>query len=153
MCSYDKVRADGAWRRLGSRLLTRQVDLCEGVPGRGPGGRQQVDRLVVDVVAVAQVQVGQQRHLPDDETQRRVGDVEPRQTQVLHVAQLAPVVQLTCRRGRAHTRTSASFTHCSWSSWNQLVMVLVWSTCLIFLRCFVSMRYGSYFESFFVPWF
>lgn len=51
------------------------------------------------MVAVAQVQVGQQRHLPDDETQRRVGDVEPGQAQVLHVAQLAAVIQLACREG------------------------------------------------------
>lgn len=58
------------------------------------------------MVAVAQVQVGQQWHLSDDEAQRRVGDVEPRQTQVLNVTQLAAVIQLTCQRAtRTHTDT------------------------------------------------
>lgn len=77
--------------------LTRQVDLGERVPGGGAGGGQQVHRLVVDVVAVAQVQVGQQRHLAADEPQRRVSDVQAGQTQVLHVTQLAAVVQLACQ--------------------------------------------------------
>lgn len=47
------------------------------------------------MVAVAQVQLGQRRHVADDEAQRRVGDVQAGQTQLLHVTQLAAVVQLT----------------------------------------------------------
>lgn len=46
------------------------------------------------MVAVAQVQPGEQRHLPTDQTQGRVSDVQPRQPQVLHIPQFAAVVQL-----------------------------------------------------------
>lgn len=51
------------------------------------------------MVAVAQVQAGQRRHLLADEAQRRVGDVEARQPQVLHVPQFAAIIQLTCGWG------------------------------------------------------
>lgn len=50
------------------------------------------------MVAVAEVQLGQRGHVTYDEAQRRVGDVQACQAQVLHVAQLTPVVQLTYKR-------------------------------------------------------
>lgn len=96
MAGLARMRTGGAQ----PPALTWQVDLCERVPGGGPGRRQEVDRLVVDVVAVAQVQAGQRRHLLADEAQGRVGDVEARQPQVLHVPQLAAIIQLTCGGGR-----------------------------------------------------
>lgn len=60
------------------------------------------------MVAVAEVQLGEQRQAADDEAQRRVGDVQAGQTQLLHVAQLALVVQLTCRRGGGQQRRSVT---------------------------------------------
>lgn len=47
------------------------------------------------MVAVAEVQLGQRGHVSYDEAQRRVCDVQACQTQVLHVTQFTPVVQLT----------------------------------------------------------
>lgn len=58
-----KARQPVAW----FTALTRQVDFSEGVPGCGPCCCQQVNRLIVDMVAVTQVKIGQQRHLPTDE--------------------------------------------------------------------------------------
>lgn len=74
---------------------TRQVDVSERVPGGRPRRGQHVDGLVGDVVAVAEVQLGQRGHVANDEAQRRVRDVQARQAQLLHVTQFAPVVQLT----------------------------------------------------------
>lgn len=51
------------------------------------------------MVAVAEVQLGEQRQAADEEAQRRVGDVQAGQSQLLHIAQLALVVQLTCGSG------------------------------------------------------
>lgn len=51
------------------------------------------------MVAVAEVQLGEQRQAADDEAQRRVGDVQAGQPQLLHIAQLALVVQLACGSG------------------------------------------------------
>lgn len=47
------------------------------------------------MVAVAQVQSGQLGRVADEEAQGGVCDVQPGQTQVHHVPQLTPVVQLT----------------------------------------------------------
>lgn len=78
---------------------TRQVDVSEGVACGCARRRQDVDGLVGDVVAVAEVQLGKQRQAADDEAQRRVSDVQAGQPQLLHIAQLALVVQLTCGSG------------------------------------------------------
>lgn len=58
------------------------------------------------MVAVAQVQSGQLGHVADEEAQRGVRDVQPGQTQVHHVSQLTPVVQLTYG-GRERQRLNA----------------------------------------------
>lgn len=76
---------------------TRKVDISEGVARSGARRRQDVNGLVGDVVAVAEVQLGEQRQAADEEAQRCVGDVQAGQPQLLYVSQLALVVQLTCR--------------------------------------------------------
>lgn len=77
---------------LAARLPTWQVDVSERVSGGRPRRRQDIDGLVGDVVAVAEVQFGQRGHVAYDEAKRRVGDVEARQAQLLHVTQFTPVV-------------------------------------------------------------
>lgn len=51
------------WLHALIQHLTWEVDFCEGISGCGPCCCQQVDWLVIDMVAVAKVQPGEQRHL------------------------------------------------------------------------------------------
>lgn len=83
------------------KLPTWQVDVGERVPGGGPRSGQDVDRLVGDVVAVAEVQFRQGGHVAYDEAQSRVRDVQAGQPQLLHVPQFASVIELTWDN-RAH---------------------------------------------------
>ncbi|TNN73779.1 hypothetical protein EYF80_015987 [Liparis tanakae] len=55
-----------------------EADAVVGIRGQG------VDGLVVDVVAVAEVQLGQRGHVAYDEAQRRVGDVQACQAKSLN---------------------------------------------------------------------
>lgn len=71
------------------------------------------------MVAVAEVQLGEQRQAADDEAQRRVGDVQAGQPQLLHVAQLALVVQLACESGESDTQGSGSVMAEGVSTWRR----------------------------------
>lgn len=81
----------GTW----SKARTCHVELGEGVAcGRAHGG-EEVGRLVREVVAVAEVEAGEQGHMADDQAQRGVRDVQPGEPEVDHVAEFAAIV-LTC---------------------------------------------------------
>lgn len=96
------------WDLQPATTRTWQVDVSERVSGRGPRSGQDVDGLIRDVVTVTQVQLRQQRHIANNEAQARVCDVQPRQPQVLHVTQLALVIQLTYNMKKKDTFTNTS---------------------------------------------
>lgn len=48
------------------------------------------------MIAVAEIESGQERHVPDNQTQRSVRDVQARQAEICDVAQFASVVNLAC---------------------------------------------------------
>lgn len=88
----------GTW----SRARTCHVELGEGVACGGAHGGEEVGRLVREVVAVAEVEAGEQGHMADDQAQRGVRDVQPGEPEVNHVAEFAAIV-LTCT-GRERKR-------------------------------------------------
>ncbi|KAL6456201.1 hypothetical protein MHYP_G00347430 [Metynnis hypsauchen] len=112
--------------------MRNQVDVGERVAGRRPRRGQQVHRLVVDVVAVAEVQPGQQGHVLNDEAKGAVRDVQTGQTQVQNVPQLTACVHLTCGN------TCAPFTaHC--------VLLILETFCderrqLLFVQCAITIN-------------
>lgn len=71
------------------------------------------------MVTVTKIEFGEQRHVPDDQPQRRVGDVQAGQAQLHDVPQFTPVVDLTWKaeaaaEPRAVLQTSANLyeMHC-----------------------------------------
>lgn len=75
-----------------SPRLTPHVELSECVACGGTHGSEQVDGLVSEASAVGQVQTGQQGHVSDHQPQSTVTDLQPRQTERLHVPQLTAVI-------------------------------------------------------------
>ena len=72
--------------------LTCQVDVGERVARGRAHGRQQVDGVVGEADAAGQVQPGELGHVADHQPQRGVTDLQPRQAEPLHAAQLAAVI-------------------------------------------------------------
>lgn len=66
--------------------------MCERVAGGRAHGGEQVEGLVGDG-AVGELQARQERHVTDDESQRRLADLQPAQTQALQVPQLRAVIR------------------------------------------------------------
>lgn len=80
--------------------------MCECVPAAGSCCGDDVDAVVGDMVAVAQVQAGEGGQVCDDGAEGMVSDVQTRQAQILNVTQFTAAVQLTC----THTHRTQSFT-------------------------------------------
>lgn len=68
------------------------VELGEGVACGRAHGREEIGRLVRKVVAVAEVEAGEQGHVADDQPQRGIRDVQPGEPEINHVPELAAIV-------------------------------------------------------------